>query len=322
MMEKILSICVPTYNRSGYLDTLLENLRTQIRNFSLQDTVEVIVSDNASADNTPDIAAKYADIIRYHRNSENIGPDANFLGLFEMAQGKYIWLPGDDDEVRPDIIKYILNMIAVHDLDYLYLKTAGPVIEASDRGGERVSNVELLKTVNIFTTFMTSQVIRASLVKANLEQARPLLGGFMAYYKIFLESLWSARCCVISSGREVFANDDNTGGYSFYRVWGTSVFDAYAASPFAGNRAILKLMKQRMFCALILPITYKLRTGVKGFHFIGEKPEASMNKYFGGFLYTSIFAAYTRAPTWALKPVNGVMKIVSSLLRRTSHSIS
>ncbi len=321
-MDKILSICVPTYNRSRYLETLLTNVRAQLDEFGLRDSIEVIVSDNASADNTPEVAQKFSDIISYHRNSENIGPDANFLGLFEMACGKYIWLPGDDDEIRPDTIKYILNMIAAHNFDYLYLKTAGPVVEASDRGGDRVSNVQLLKTANIFTTFMTSQVVRASLIKAHIEQARPFLGGFMAYYKIFLESLWNARCCIVSSGREVFANDDNTGGYSFYRVWGSSVFDAFAASPFGENRQILSLMKQRMFFALILPITYKLRTGVKGFHFIGEKPEASMKKYFNGFFYRIIFATYMRAPNWLLAPVNSAMRIFSSVLRRASRSIS
>lgn len=321
-MEKILSICVPTYNRSGYLEKLLENVRTQLAEFDLLGSVEVLVSDNASADNTVEIAAKFSDIIHYKRNAENIGPDANFLGLFEMAQGKYIWLPGDDDEVRPDTIKYIFNMIKQHDFDFLYLKTAGPVIEGADRGAESVSNLELLKTVNIFTTFMTSQVIRASLIKANIEDARPFLGGFMAYYKIFLEALWKSKRCLISSGREVYANEDNTGGYSFYRVWGASVFDVLAASPFGNNPEILSIMKQRMFLALILPITYKLRAGVKGFHFVGEKPEASMQKYFNGFFYTRIFGAYLRAPIWALRPLNRMMRIASSILLRTSGSIS
>jgi glycosyltransferase involved in cell wall biosynthesis len=320
-MEKILSICVPTYNRSGYLEKLLGNIRQQLKEFDLLGTVEVLVSDNASSDNTQDIAAKFSDIIHYNRNPENVGPDANFLGLFEMAQGKYIWLPGDDDEVRSDTVRYILNMISAHDLDYLYLKTAGPVIEAADRGGERVSNVELLKTVNIFTTFMTSQVVRASLIKTNIEEARPLLGGFMAYYKIFLEALWRSKCCIISSGREVYANEDNTGGYSFYRVWGSSVFDAFAASSFGTDREILSVMKQRMFLTLILPITYKLRTGVKGFHFVGEQPEDSMRKYFDGFLYKKIFSAYMHAPIWVLSPLNRLMKIVASLSLRASHSI-
>lgn len=320
-MQKNLSICIPTFNRSGYLRTLLSNIRSQLHAYELFDRVEVLVSDNCSADDTADVAREFADIIVYRRNETNIGPDANFLQLFEMATGSYIWLPGDDDELGADTLRYILRMIDIKAPDYLYLKTAGPAIADPDRGAVRVSNVELLEKVNIFTTFMTSQVIRASLVKAEIADARKYLGGFMAYYKIFLQALWNSRVCLISEGKEVYANDDNTGGYSFYKVWSVSVFDVLTSSSFAGNARIVSLMKMRMFLTLLLPITFKLRTGVKGFHFSSERPEVSMAKYFGSSFFRSIFAVYTKGPLWLLRPLNWAMRLLSSFVKRLEGSV-
>ena len=144
----------------------------------------------------------------------------------------------------------------------------------------------------------------------------------MAYYKIFLQALWKSEKCLISGGKEIFANDDNTGGYSFYKVWAVSVFDVFCASSFSGNKNLFSVMKRRMFFTLLLPITYKLRNGVKGFHFQSENPEISLKKYFGTFFYANIFKIYLRAPKFLLPPVNFLMKYTSSILKRLDRAIT
>ncbi len=50
----VLSIAIPTYNRARFLDRLLSALDDQLR---LQPGVELIVSDNASPDETPQIVS-------------------------------------------------------------------------------------------------------------------------------------------------------------------------------------------------------------------------------------------------------------------------
>ena len=312
-MKKLLSICIPTFNRQGYLDALLANIEKQLKQFDLYQKVEVIVSDNCSEDETASTATKYANFVDYSRNDKNIGPDANFLSLFSKAEGEYIWLPGDDDEIRGDTIAYIINCIEDLKFDFLYLKTEGEQIEHVQRGALKLSNVELLTRVNIFTTFMTSQVIRADLIKEQIEDARVYLGGFMAYYKIFLEALWRSEKCFISNGKEIFANADNTGSYLFYKVWSQSVFDVLLSSSFSKNKKLVALMKIRMFLALILPITYKLKTGTKGFYFLSENPEQSMEKYFNALLYRYIFRAYIRFPSWALFPLHKSLRVFTKI---------
>src|SRR5262249_43627784 len=73
--EPLLSICIPTYNRSHFLKECLRSLFAQTFDHS---AVEVIVSDNASTDDTPNVVRKYAErypIVKYVRNETNIGAD-------------------------------------------------------------------------------------------------------------------------------------------------------------------------------------------------------------------------------------------------------
>jgi glycosyltransferase involved in cell wall biosynthesis len=314
---KKLSICIPTYNRAAFLDALLASLVGQIEASGRANEIEVLVSDNASPDATPAIAAKYEAAVRYWRNAENIGPDANFLKLFGEASGEFIWLPGDDDTVREDTLQYVLRMIDAHDFDYLYLKTNGPAAKDwLQRDAEWQTNVQLLRRVNIYTTFMTSQVIRAALIKPHLEGAREHLGGFMAYYWIFLEALFKSDKCLISEEKEVLPDQtENTGGYRFYKVWAEAVFDVFLASSFGKDQKSFSVMRFRMFSALLVPITYRLRSGGAKFKFQTENPATSLKKYFGSGLYQPVMAAYLGLPPALLKPFHFGVRVFMRLNR-------
>lgn len=320
---KKLSICIPTYNRSRFLSTLLTSLVTQIDASGRAEEIEVLVSDNASTDDTAAIAAKYQGAIRYWRNDENIGPDANFLKLFGEAQGRYIWLPGDDDTVREDTLNYILSMIDAHEFDFLYMRTSGQTHKDwRQRGAAPMSNVELLRRVNIFTTFMTSQVIRSDLIKPNLEAARTHLGGYMAYYWIFLEALYQSSRCLISEEKEVFPDaTENTGGYRFYKVWAEAVFDVLRASSFGQDAKTFAIMRFRMFFALLLPITYRLRSGGAHFKFQSENPAEGFRKYFSSGIYRAIVVTYLGLPYALLKPVHLGARAVLRIIRALRNDI-
>jgi glycosyltransferase involved in cell wall biosynthesis len=314
---KKLSICIPTYNRSKFLDTLLCSLSAQIAVSGRGDDVEILVSDNDSKDDTAVVAAKYQNIIRYWKNFENIGPDANFLKLFAEASGQFIWLPGDDDTVRDDTLRYVLRMIDLHDFDYLYLRSQGKTDKTwQARDAASHSNVDLLRRVNIYTTFMTSQVIRAGLMKPNLQAARLHLGGFMAYYWVFLEALAKSTKCLVSEEKEIMPGEaENTGGYRFYRVWAEAVFDVVNASSFKSDARAFSIMRFRMFSALLLPITYRLRSGGSRFSFQSENPAAGLQKYFGSGMYRAVVAAYLRLPFAFLKILNFAVRVAIRINR-------
>ena len=107
----ILSICIPTYNRANYLDECLNSLCLTAP--SILQEIEVIISDNASPDATPQTVEKYKTQlpIRYFRNSENIGGERNFLAAAQRASTGYVWVFGDDDIFEPEAIASAIEHI-------------------------------------------------------------------------------------------------------------------------------------------------------------------------------------------------------------------
>lgn len=83
-------------------------------------SVELIVVDGASPDNTPEVMSHYLlhhPEIRYYREQENSGVDRDFDKAVEYANGKYCWLMTDDDLMLPGAIRRILSEIKDgHDL--------------------------------------------------------------------------------------------------------------------------------------------------------------------------------------------------------------
>lgn len=300
-----LSICMPTYNRAGHLQNLLGVIFSQLEKYALLDVVEVLVSDNDSPDNTSEIVQKYLPLgLRYSKNPTNIGPDANFLKLFEMATGDYIWLPGDDDSINADTLAYIIKLIDTEQFDYLYLRSTGAQ-PTPQRGAVVVTARQLLMSTSIYTTFMTSQVIRASLIKAEISEARKFLGGFMAYYSIFLKTLYRSSKCLISDCQEVYAGSAaNTGGYRFYKVWSVSVTEVLLESPFGADQALVSRFKTDMLLYLLLPITFQVRTSSDGFRFDSEDPSSALATYYNDPISKALWSFYLKGNLLLLKLVN------------------
>ena len=105
-----LSICIPTYNRGAFIGETLESIVSQATN----DEVEIVVSDNASVDNTEEIVRKfqqrYSRVI-YYKWNKNMGADRNFLKVIELANGEYCWLMGSDDIIEQGGIKTVIRYL-------------------------------------------------------------------------------------------------------------------------------------------------------------------------------------------------------------------
>lgn len=87
MNKILLSICIPTYNRSEYLKKSIESIIIQPE--FKEGLVEIVISDNASTDDTEILGTQYAeeyDNISYFRNELNIR-DRNFPLALGRAHG-------------------------------------------------------------------------------------------------------------------------------------------------------------------------------------------------------------------------------------------
>jgi glycosyltransferase involved in cell wall biosynthesis len=93
--KPLVSIGMPLYNDEDFLEESLNSLLNQtFSNF------ELIISDDASTDNSSEICKKYKDNdkkIKYYRNEKNLGEIANFNKALSFAKGKYfMWASGHD----------------------------------------------------------------------------------------------------------------------------------------------------------------------------------------------------------------------------------
>ncbi len=97
MKRPLLSVCIPTYNRAAFLGECLESLARLDAGY--WEDVEVIVSDNASTDNTREVVDRYRQSIslRYFRNASNIGLERNIFAAASHGSAEYVWVFGDDD---------------------------------------------------------------------------------------------------------------------------------------------------------------------------------------------------------------------------------
>ena len=107
--EVLLTIGVPTYNRARFLEKCLANIYDQVRDLAC---VEVLVSNDASTDETEAVVKLYLDKANfsYYRNEKNMR-FGNTLAVFDKAQGKFMVVTGDDDYYNDGIILTILETI-------------------------------------------------------------------------------------------------------------------------------------------------------------------------------------------------------------------
>ena len=116
------SIGLPVYNGGNYIRDVLDSILSNFNDF------ELIISDNASTDNTRAICRSYAEKdsrIRYHRNEENLGAAWNFNQVFHLARGKYFqWACHDDVWTSTLLERYVQVLDQMSDVVLCYSKTA------------------------------------------------------------------------------------------------------------------------------------------------------------------------------------------------------
>lgn len=102
------------HNGAMHIGGNIERILAEIAAHNLTG-VEIVVSDNFSADDTQSVVKgyieKYPGLIKYSKNSANLGFDANVLKLCDMAKGKFIHIMGNDDFFHPDGLTRLLDAL-------------------------------------------------------------------------------------------------------------------------------------------------------------------------------------------------------------------
>ena len=104
-----LSIAVPVRNGGRFLDQTLDSLLAQTYS-----DFELIISDNASTDQTEAVCRAYAareGRIRYHRSSRDFGSAHNYNYLFQQARGEYFKWAAADDLYGPEFVGRCMEVL-------------------------------------------------------------------------------------------------------------------------------------------------------------------------------------------------------------------
>ena len=246
MSQPILTIAVPTYNRSGLLELCLSQLVPQVRLHPGE--VELLVSDNCSADGTKEVVEAYLAAgapLRYLRNETNLGPDFNFARCFAVAQGKFLLLLSDDDVLLDGGLEKILPVLregnpgVVHIRSYSFQEHFREERPRKNLSGRTLvySNPRAFATkVHVNLTFISGNIVNKSMVEMSL-RPEEFFDTRLVQLSWLLSAALHAETNVYLDEFIVAAKAENTGGYQLCNVFGVNMnrifraFEAQGADP-------------------------------------------------------------------------------------------
>jgi len=265
--QPLLTIAIPTFNRARYLGELLACLLVELAE---QPSIELLISDNASPDATPQVVCDFQERglrLEYIRNKKNIGPDPNFRQCFERAKGKYVWVFGDDDLLVPGAIAKIVNLLDHRDYSLVYVS---PYFFRTDPVAERTSD-RLTRTAQIlpggvsFARKAGAMIGFLSAIIANKQMYSSVQHESLAKYADtnLMQIGWV--CPLLAADaktlfvweRLVAARGGNTGGWGICQVFGVNfkeiVDEALSGQP-AVARALQVATLRKWFPDMIMQI--------------------------------------------------------------------
>ena len=113
-MDKVkLSICIPCFNKTKELETLLKSIENQENK-----SVEIVICEDLSPERESIIqlielfkSRLKKTKIKFYLNEKNYGYDKNLRNTIDKSSGEYVMLCGNDDIINPKAINTILTKI-------------------------------------------------------------------------------------------------------------------------------------------------------------------------------------------------------------------
>ncbi|HEV3305049.1 MAG TPA: glycosyltransferase family 2 protein [Candidatus Sulfotelmatobacter sp.] len=229
--KPLLTIAIPTYNRAWCMRELLPVLADELKD---EPRVELIISDNASRDETPLVVQDFVArglTVRYIRNPQNIGADANFLQCFEQARGKYVWIFSDDDLIVPGGLARILFYCEAAEYDLIWVSSYSfgqvhiPRTAKARRDAVEISDpVAYVKRIHVFFSFITGNIVNKDTVLEDGPKAfSSLIGTGLAQLGWTYTALNRFSRGLYIREELIAMRVNNTGGYKLFQVFGPTL---------------------------------------------------------------------------------------------------
>lgn len=158
LLEKIVSIIIPVYNKATYLSTCIESIQALKLDHS---TIEAIFVDDGSTDESLSIlrtAAQTMDFIRIIELPENTGSPAQPRNVgIDAATGIYVTFLDADDRLDPVGFPQLAAQAASNDADIAF----GQTIKHTDSSIQKVGRFASFTTANQLVPYEIDKVFRA-----------------------------------------------------------------------------------------------------------------------------------------------------------------
>lgn len=218
-MKPLISICIPTFNRSFYLNKTLETIVTQ-RIFIETSLIEIVISDNKSSDDTFNICNKYIcnypNKIKYYCNDVNIGPE-NVNIAFTKATGVYLKLNNDTLCHSSDSLALMVEIVNSHFEKKDFIFFSNGLFNESEKFRIITLN-NFIKSVSYYSTWIISFGIwREDFIKIkNIET----INSTSLINNVLFDQIIQKNGVYIVDNKIFFPNDvPQKGGYNFYEVF-------------------------------------------------------------------------------------------------------
>lgn len=191
---KLLSICIPTYNRGHRALRLVRSLLAA-EIISGRDDIEIIVSDNGSMVHTEEyeIIREIDDTrLEYVRNEENLQFYGNFNSIIKLSKGHYCMLISDEDDINLSQFAEFMGFLEnVPNVGMIKIGTSGQYNDMSM--GIHKAGEEALKRFYLTGNYISGTVYNRDYVTNELidELKKMYEGdeGYFYYPHLFVEGL-------------------------------------------------------------------------------------------------------------------------------------
>ena len=253
--QPLLTIAIPTYSRAPYLKRALDQLRLEVIRHHL-DNIEIVVSDNASPDNTRQVVedARSPEFeIRYLRNSDNIGPDANIAQCFNTAKGYYVLILGDDDLFYDGSLKWLMTVLRRKEYGVVCMRPYGfdddfrqehPGQFGCDKVFHNVGH--FLTVIGPLVTLISGCVINKNCLPEI--DANVFCGSNLVQVHLVVEAALNVKKNLYSSRYHMACKRNNSGGYDYIQVFVErlgNILDTYQVHGLS-NESILAFDKRML----------------------------------------------------------------------------
>jgi glycosyltransferase involved in cell wall biosynthesis len=269
----LLTIGIPTWNRSNYVSEAVDMLASEIEKHSLQNDVEIFISDNGSEDDTQAAIKERAALypyVRYMRNERNMGVKFNVLQVLRLAEGKYATMIGDDDRLVEGALLAIIQKLRDNpELPALFIQHAGHNYDFQD-----IEQDTLLSFEEIYRRYFYD-IGNAGVFMVDARSARQIIeergleffnDNWPQTQVLCLSLARQSKATLISPIKAVNNNlHDSLSVYSAYYLWQVGFADLFMAA-----RDMKSTLGEKFWQEVSVSLCSRMESVVNGVLFYGS----------------------------------------------------